>query len=153
MKTKTLIILSIVWVTHTACNADMDLGFLKDIPSVEGYQSLKLTDVEWKLIGFVDAKQDDIRMIESGSGKYFTLLFNDNNTLSGWSSSNELVGSYKISSKSSITIGIMAFTKVGEVCDGKLYIEYLNNVKTFSMTEKGLALYYDKNKFLLFKPI
>ena len=131
-----------------------NLSSLKDIPSIEGYQDIKLTYVEWKLIGFADAKQENLKMAEPESERCYRLLFKEDNTLSGMSSSNELFGTYETSSEFSIKINIYAMTEINELYDGRLYIECLNNVKTFSMTEKGLALYYDSNnKFLLFKPL
>ena len=157
---KTIIILFLACIANVACNnkdmdADKELSFLNDIPFVEGYMNLKLTDCDWKLIGFADAEQEKLKMVESGLGlrEYFSLRFYDDNTLSGWSFSNEIAGIYETSSGSSMTIGVRVRTKVAETDEGRLYLECLNNVKTFSMTKKGLALHYESNKFLLFKPI
>jgi hypothetical protein len=45
-------------------------------------------------------------------------------------------------------------TEINELYDGKLYVESVLKVESFSITERGLALYYDNKKhFLLFKPI
>ena len=164
MKFKTIIIILLACIANVACNNNMDTKDTKKdtekdlisinlIPSLEEYQSLKLTDVKWKLIGFADAKQEKIKMAEPESERCYLLQFNDDNTLSGMSSSNEIGGGYETSSESSMKIGARAHTKVNEIYDGELYMKCLNNVNTFSMTEKGLALYYDSNKFLLFKPI
>ena len=128
----------------------IDICFFNDIPSVEGYKNLQLTDVGWQLIGFADAEREIIRTVNSGA---FTLWFYDDRSLSGRSSGNQMMGGYEIFSESSLTIGVFLLTEVNETYKGEMYLEWLNSVKTFSMTEKGLALFYDSNKYLLFKPI
>ena len=160
MKTNIINIITIflVCIVNVTCsNKDVDteknLSSSKDIPSIEGYQNLKLTDVEWKLIGFVDAKQNELKIAEPEHERCYRLRFNDDNTLSGESSTNEIVGNYEISLESSMKIISLGGTKINELYDRNLYMKCLKNVNIFSMTEKGLALYYDSNKYLLFKPI
>ena len=161
MKIKKIITIFLVCIVNFTCsNKDVDtekkLSSLKDIPSIEGYQNLKLTDVEWKLIGFIDAKQNELKIAEPEHERCYRLRFNDDNTLSGESSTNEIVGTYEISLEvsleSSMKIISLGGTKINELYDGNLYMKCLKNVNIFSMTEKGLALYYDSNKFLLFIP-
>jgi META domain. len=155
---KTIIILFLVCITYVACDSkDIEKGnkvvFLRDIPLVEGCQNLKLTDTEWKLIGFVDAKQEQLKVAEPESERCYRLRFKEDNTLSGISSTNDITGAYETFSNSSIKITNIGGTEINELYDGKLYVECLKNVKTFSITTKGLALYYDSNNYLLFKPL
>jgi hypothetical protein len=43
---------------------------------------------------------------------------------------------------------------INELYDGFLYVESMLKVESFSITERGLALYYDNKKhFLIFKPV
>ena len=105
------------------------------------------------MIGFVDAKQDTLKVAEPKSEECYRLLFNDDNTVWGKSSTNNFSCIYEIDLQSSIKLSYFLMTEINELYDGRLYIECLKNVNTFSMTEKGLVLYYESNKFLLFKPI
>jgi len=44
-------------------------------------------------------------------------------------------------------------TEAGEMYDGPLYIASMEKVFAYPISSKGLVLYYDSQKYLLFQPL
>jgi heat shock protein HslJ len=112
-----------------------------------------LANTKWKLIGFVDAVVDTIKMAKPIDDKCYLLTFNEDHTFSGVSSTNTLSGNYDIDyAVNNISLTIKLMTEINELFDGRLYLESLNSVQSFSLQENELRLYYnDKKKYLLYK--
>ena len=117
-------------------------------------ESTSLQGTQWKLISFVDTETGVSKEAESKDKRSYTLRFNDDNTLGGFSSTNELDGSYEPDySTNDINITIGQRTFINELLDGNKYVDLLNNIQSFSLEKNELRLYYaDKKNYLLFKP-
>jgi hypothetical protein len=155
MKKIILFMLGFLFIT-VSCEKNTDIGdgiSLNEIPSDASYLKLPLIGTEWKLIGFVQSN-NTIKMAEPDSKQCYHLHLHADGTITGMSSTNELFGSYGFNFQSStIEIVNLGGTKINELFDGKLYMENLRTVQSYSISKKGLALYYDNNKnYLLFKP-
>lgn len=114
-----------------------------------------LKGTTWKLVGFVDVKIDIIKEAEPKSDKCYVIKFNEDNTLSGISSTNQITGHYIVNSDSlKITIDMHTVTEINELYDGNSYLMTINSVHNFSFEEKTLKLYYNEgNNYLLFKAL
>ena len=113
----------------------------------EPLSSLKGT--QWKLVSF------SVEPLQSQCETCFTLIFNEDSTLSGFSSANLLAGTYMMNAKDTtrILLTIHTATFVYEQSNGTQYIEALNAVQFFSIYKDTLILYYNNKKnYLLFKP-
>lgn len=141
-----LILLLLVAVCWSCQKNDNEQGDIGELTSLEGTQ--------WKMISFVDSEAGVSKKAEPIGEKYYILKFNDDNTLVGFSSTNELQGSYEVdysTSNVSITIGPRTF--INEIHDGREYLDLLKNIQSFSLKKNELRLYYtDKKNYLLFKP-
>jgi len=114
---------------------------------------ISLTSTKWKLVRFVDVVTGEMKIAEPRAPMYNFLIFNEKQTLSGFSC-NELRGNYEIDySTCYINIDIQAITELNEGGDGELFIELLNKVDSFSLQDHELRLYYNnKQNYLLLKP-
>lgn len=141
-----LILLLLVAVCWSCQKNDNEQGDIGELTSLEGTQ--------WKMISFVDTEAGVSKEAEPIGEKYYILRFNDDNMMVGFSSTNELHGSYEADySINNINITIEPTTEVNELHDGNKYIELLNNTQGFSLKNNELRLYYtDKKNYLLFKP-
>ena len=127
---------------------------LNSIPSLNRYDNLPLIGTAWKLIGFADAHKSTIKIAEPAEGDCYTLLFNEDGTIDGVTSTNKIFGKYEVMKGRNIIIKEFGGTKINELFDGPTDIENLLNTKSYSITEKGLALYHDGNrKYLLYKSL
>jgi len=117
----------------------------------ETVSSLKRTT--WKLVGFVNVASGEVKEAEPASENCYLLSFNEDSTLSGTSSSNQLAGTYVFDEKkSSIHINIHQATLVTEAFDGNQYLDALNVVQSFLLHKDELRLYYnDQKEYLFFK--
>jgi hypothetical protein len=123
---------------------------LTDIDSNENYRQIALTDTTWQFTGFVDTNSQTVELAVPYYNFY--IKFNTDKSLFG-RSGNILLGSYDVNLESStVKIIVEAVSEVIEPLTGELYIERLNNVTYFSLTEKGLMLQYNSQNYLLFKP-
>lgn len=128
---------------------------LNQIERKSSYQNLSFIGTKWKLIGFVDVKSNTIKMVKPEIDSCYVITFYSDNKFSGITSTNKVEGNYEISLNVK-TLKILQFggTKINELDDGKIYVANLLKVNLFSITERGLALYYDnENYYLLFKPL
>jgi hypothetical protein len=115
---------------------------------------ISLTGTKWKLTGFANVTNGITKTPEPDSENHYWIIFNDDNTISGKSSTNELVGSYEVNYETA-TLRITNFggTKIGEILDGELFMKNLQSVYYFSMQETSLRLYYHEKDYLLFNNI
>jgi len=123
----------------------------KEIPQTD--PNVLITNTEWKLSGFVNAKTGKLKKAKQDNEKAYFLMFNKDKTLSGFASNNRLTGSYEMDiSTRNINISVWTMTLAMEHPDGELFLESLNKVDFFSLQEHELRLYYnDKQNYLLFK--
>ena len=134
----------------------IDLISLTKIPENPDYASLPLVGTRWKLIGFVDSKLEMIKLAEPDSSISYTLIFEIDGLLDGYTSTNRASGKYLLERNSGNYLQISTFrpnTYINELFDGRNYIDTMNKVNYFSISTKGLSLLYEKDKYLLFKPI
>jgi len=112
-----------------------------------------LQGTSWKLVGFVDIESNTIKIAEPIDERCYLLTFNEDNTFSGTSSTNEIYGQYEIDNVScNIFITNIGGTKLNEFYDGKLYLQSLKEIQLFSLQDNELKLYYNnKQNFLFFK--
>ena len=112
---------------------------------------------KWKLVGIVDIETGTITELKPKDDRCYYLSFNEDNTFSGISSTNDLTGEYRANLDSTIR---MTFEETyrAEMGNGRLYLEFLRFVQTFSLpSNKELRLYgtdregNDWGKYLLFK--
>jgi hypothetical protein len=130
-------------------NDEADLTPISNAPEDDNF----LTNVRWKLVAFVDVANSKSKTPAPEGDNCYWLEFYDNDSLSGWSSTNLLFGSYIVDSKqSSITVTELGGTKVNELFDGYLYFESLHAIESYSLSGDSLALYYNsKQNYLLFE--
>lgn len=129
---------------------------LNRIEKKSSYLNLTFIGTKWKLLGFVDVKSNKIKMAIPESDSCYVITFYSDNTFRGITSTNKVEGNYEISSFNEKTLKILQLggTKINELDDGKIYVANLLKVNLFSITERGLALYYDnENYYILFKPL
>jgi hypothetical protein len=113
----------------------------------------ELSGTKWKLDGVVTVN-GNTQILESKSDLCYSLKFNESNELSGFSSANQLHGTYEIVSTNKIHIDIHAITEINELFDGRLYINFLNDVQSYSFKRNCLCLYFESGKkYLLFIPV
>lgn len=127
---------------------------LSQIPDNPDYASLPLIGTQWKLIGFVDGRRERLRLAEPTNENSYTIIFLKNGEFSGTTYANGMVGKYEASEIDSslkiLELGLKSFA--GEIYDSPIYTESLKNSSDFSLSPKGLVLYYDSQKFMLFQP-
>ncbi len=126
---------------------------LNRIPKNSAYTSLPLMGTRWKLLGFADEKTGEIRLAEPHSDDNFILIFGDSGEITGKTSTNEVYGEYSILNGQLSISSFGSATYINELFDGPSYIEAMNKVSINMMSSKGLHLFYDEGKFLLFQPV
>lgn len=141
---------------ETKDNNDGQIISLDEVPVIVQYEQLSLTGTNWKLIGFANVAENTIKIAEPQHENCYRLTFNPDGTISGQTSTNEAGGGYELNMQEE-ELKILSFggsTEINELYDGPLFVESMVKVDSFSITERGLALYYDSKKhFLLFKPV
>ena len=123
---------------------------LSEIQDNPDYASLPFVGTQWKLIGFVDGRRERLRLAEPDGESTYFLKFNGNGEISGRTSTNSAYGRYLLGSDG--LLEILTFTKLNELFGGGYYIASLNDVFSFALSPKGLTLYYDSEKSMLFQP-
>jgi len=156
--TKTLILaLSLVFVSgcHTPEIDDKEeipKGWksLDEIADNPAYQSLSLTGIRWRLIGFANEEKNIIRPIVASVP--YVVYFRIDNLIGGHIYVRDLAGTYFLDGDN-----LQAYLEIIEegseygMDDADSFIEAMNNVHTYKVTEKGLQLYYGDQQYLLFK--
>jgi hypothetical protein len=130
---------------------NVEVGFSIDLQGLENNTVAHLQNTSWKLVGFVNETDSTFKSPEPASDDSYWIIFNDDDTFQGKSSTNEITGNYTINSElSSLQITKLGGTKINELQDGNLFMESLRSVNYFSVREATLSLYLDDNKYLLF---
>jgi hypothetical protein len=126
----------------------------KTIPaSNEQTNTDNLIGNKWKLVKFVNVSEDTTKDPEPSSEHCYWIIFNNDSTLLGKSSTNDLYGNYQINTQTStIQIYPVGGTKRNELFDGRFYMECLSSVCSFEVTDTYLKLFYNKTDYLLFNP-
>lgn len=124
---------------------------LTSIPKSSDYASLPWVGTRWKLIGFADEKSKSIRLAIPFNDNSYTITFKEDGSISGYTSTNAAGGKYyNEQTKVEITnFGPQTF--INELKDGRSFIDAMNEVSAVNLTDQGLVLHYEKDKFLLFK--
>lgn len=128
---------------------------LNEIPVIINYEQLSLINTDWKLIGFGLAAESTIRIAEPKNESCYRLILKSDGTFTEQTSTNSKKGKYEVNMQNSaLKILSSEGTEINELYDGKIYVETMLKIESFSITERGLALYYNnKTHYLLFKPI
>ena len=170
------IVLCISAVCFSACGSDDDNGLTPVIEDKNGgagtevaadttaadtgANAVSLFNTCWKLEGFgtvgadgaerVEAFDDSSPWPDDDGISRFTILFLDDRSWIGMSSSNELYGRYSCQDDG-LELATFGGTKVGETPDGGKYCEALRLVKHYKLDGDKLRLFYDGQKsYLLF---
>jgi hypothetical protein len=112
-----------------------------------------LVNIKWKLSRFVYAIGAKTKEPEPKGETCYTIYFDsDNKRLSSFSSVNELFGDYELDYKSlTLKIKQLGGTKINEQYDGKLFVDNLQSVHSFTVNDRELRLYYNEfGDYLLF---
>lgn len=125
---------------------------LAEIPDNPDYIFLPIIGTKWKLIGFVDSGANTIKLAEPSEGNTYTLIFGEDETVSGVTSTNQATGTYTLDGHE-LQITTWGMTYINELFDGPLYLEVINKVHSYQLSAKGLILNYAPKKYLLYKPI
>ena len=159
---KTGIIFLIMSMMGVGCNEETKddkvsiVLSLDEMSLITGYEGLSLIGTEWKLIGFADVAKNTVKIAEPQHENCYRLTFNPDGTLSGETSTNQAGGGYEVDIQNN-KLKIFSFggnTMINELYDGRLYVKSMLEIESFSIMQKGLALYYNNKKhFLLFKPV
>jgi hypothetical protein len=127
--------------------------WLREIPDHPDYRSLSLVGTEWKLIGFLDEIRGRVKLAEPDGEDTYLLNFTEDEEIYGRTSTNSAFGKYLLTNGKYLEIfQFNHLTKINELFDGRYFIESMNRVSSYNLTTKGLVLYYDDKKFMLFKP-
>lgn len=148
--------LLIIITTLVACDENEPGTIsLNQIKKNASYSDLSFTDTKWKLIGFVNANNNTIKIAQPENDYSYVLTFYSDGTFQGKTSTNQVLGKYEINSKTGV-LKIVQFggTEINELQDGKYYVDALLSIDAYAIKERGLELYYDnKDYYLLFEPL
>jgi hypothetical protein len=113
-----------------------------------------LAGTKWKLVKFVNVSEGITKDPEPSSDSCYWIMFNNDSTICGHSSTNELFGYYQINSPLFTIQLLVGGTKISEMFDGSLYMEKINLVDSFELTNTYLKMYYNNQQnYLLFKSL
>ena len=112
-----------------------------------------LCETSWRLYGFGTSANMLQKAEPSECSTCYVIKFEPDGSFTGRTTSNEISGSYSISSNSFKIVNCL-MTYVGEVGDGNKYIDAFRSSVRWEITEdRHLKLYYnEQNDFLLFNP-
>jgi hypothetical protein len=143
----------------SACEKKNDCEKINTTPIIGSQQAI-LENTKWKLVGFVDVAKGCLKRVEptKDCGKYYncekfyTLHFTDS-ILYGYTTMNGFNAIPNIDyTTNSIQIKIILTTEAGEMGDGYLYCDVLDEVQSFALQNNELRLFYNNKKnYLLFK--
>ena len=117
---------------------------------------VSLAGTKWKLAGIVETQKSDLKVLEPiECEQCYIIYFDSDCTIVGFTTSNEIIGTYKINfEEKSIIFISFGGTKVGELGDGKLWWDIFPTIKSFFLKKNELRLYYNNQKnYLLFNQI
>jgi len=115
-----------------------------------------LQGTKWKLIGIVDVQSGDLTELEpKDCDECYTLTFDTDNTFSGLTTTNVIMGNYEIDYDTyTLRFINIGGTEVGEIGDGYKYAEILWKIQSFAIKNTYLHLHYSNNKnYLKYKKI
>jgi hypothetical protein len=99
-------------------------------------------------------KKIRIRPAKPRGGESFILTFEEAGVIRGHTSSNAAYGKYSILQYLELLISdFHNITEINEVFDGIYFIESMNKIYFYRISSKGLGLYSDSKKYLLFRPM
>ncbi|MDR2774474.1 MAG: hypothetical protein LBC19_06990 [Tannerella sp.] len=139
---KTLLFIIICTASYIGCNKDRD----NDVQD-----NIALTGTKWKLAALVDVQaHESIKPEPKNCNTCYTLEFVSDTMAIGKSVSNTL---HFIVTRS--TIEMFLATEIGDGDQGNvgLFYEALQTLDTYEYNEEEFKIYYDKNKYLLYKPL
>lgn len=124
---------------------------LDEIPNNPAYVTLPLTAIRWQLVGFADGEKNIIRPVVQTVP--YIIYFRDDYVIGGQIYVNKILGEYSSLNEDGIQVDVAVIEHVTEygMEDADLFIEAMNDAHTFTVTEKGLQLYYGDQQYLLFK--
>ena len=132
---------SVVWALNTS-----------QIDSIT-FSASSLAGTKWKLNGIVNAATGAVTELEPKNDDRCYLLSFDEDTYTGVSSTNDLMGQYTANFETSSFEIVVGGTERGEVYDGYLYVDALSSVQSFSLQGNELRLYYNEKKnYLSYRP-
>ena len=106
----------------------------------------------WKLVGFGSINDIQIKNAEPKNCETcYVLTFKNDGTLSGHSSTNQLLGAYQLNENNKIQILRLEGTEINELLDGKLFVRSLKDIFKYEINNSELKLYYSDIEYLLFK--
>jgi len=112
-----------------------------------------LLENSWKTIGSIDVKTDSLTEFEPKERceQCYILTFDTDTTFSSYSSVNVGSGSYSYD-EHKFNIGGWSGTEINEQGDGRLWVQILWDIDSFTLLEDELRLYYnEKQNYLLLK--
>lgn len=125
-----------------------DVKRLTQIPDNSDYLSLNLIGTEWQLVGFVNGSR--VRLPQAPGG--YTLTFKEGGVVSGRTAANLTHGNYTLEKKQLHITDFKDVTEAARFPDDGPFIASMNSIYSYQISSKGLALYYDRQKYLLFEP-
>ena len=106
----------------------------------------------WKLEGFIDVKTETLKPAEPVGEKCYVLTFRENFTLAGYTSTNEMYGTYSIDAdKKLLKVINFGGTEINELFDGSRYVDAIFKIESYSLSGDRLKLFYDGDYYLQFK--
>ncbi|MDR1181166.1 MAG: hypothetical protein LBL13_04230 [Bacteroidales bacterium] len=114
-------------------------------------ETTNLLGTKWHLRKFVQVSQGITKTPEPESDQCYWIFFDSDTTLFGKTSTNDIVGHYRIDpTTSTICMDEFGGTKISELFDGNLYMKKMLSICSFELMETSLKLYYNETDYLLF---
>ncbi|MDD4739034.1 MAG: META domain-containing protein [Bacteroidales bacterium] len=105
---------------------------------------------EWKLTKFVNVLNQTFKTPEPEDIDCYFLRFELNNRIFIRSSVNNISGDYVINTENSyFKFENLVGTEIAEVYDGNLFVECINNISNYSISNNTLKLYYNNYQYYL----
>jgi hypothetical protein len=117
---------------------------------------LSLTEVEWVLLGYGNDGNSRLEMPKvSTDDCVYRLAFKEGGEIYGRTCPNIIHGIYSLDDSVDGSIKIENFVIITEANESidPWYLDRMNLVFGFQLTEIGLKLYYDDKNFVLFSPL
>ncbi len=105
----------------------------------------------WKCVGFGNTETDKVTPMEpQDCDRCYVITFKKDGTIEGYSSTNKLMGYYKISNNNQFVFTRFGGTKLGERGNGSLFWKRMRRVSSYQIKKEKLSLFYSKTEYLLF---
>lgn len=129
-------------IAVSACSSDDDL---KNRESQDCYDLYKT----WVLVSYGD---NTVEIMKESEGYLYQICFHPDGTYSGYAYGNEMLGEYK-SNGNNITISRPCMTKVNydDADPDEFFMNNIQKVYTFNVTETELRLYYSGHSSFKFR--